>query len=263
MLKSFYMDILRKELNDIYQSQNLNNEILNHKEINRCRNIAENLIHITNGCAVITDASCDHCYIFFGSICSILGISQHYPIEKNIASSDEDMIYNLIHPEDLVEKRMLEYEFFKFINPFTGSEKIHYQATCRIRIKSALKDYIFVDNTTQIICPTPNGKIWLILCTYSLSSDTRWYGTINPSIKNNHSGEIMTLSLNERRRQILTHREKEILLLMKQGKASKQIADILDISINTVNRHRQNILEKLSVANSIEAITAVESMNLW
>jgi DNA-binding CsgD family transcriptional regulator len=60
----------------------------------------------------------------------------------------------------------------------------------------------------------------------------------------------------------LTDREKEILLLIKEGKLSKQIAEILGISIHTVNRHRQNILERLSVGNSVEALTAAISMRL-
>ena len=68
--------------------------------------------------------------------------------------------------------------------------------------------------------------------------------------------------LKERRQNLLTDREKEILRLIKDGKSSKMIAGELGISINTVNRHRQNILEKLSVANSFEAISAAESMRL-
>ena len=72
----------------------------------------------------------------------------------------------------------------------------------------------------------------------------------------------MVFSFSDRRSHILTDREKEILLLIKEGKLSKQIADILEISIHTVNRHRQNILEKLSVGNSIEAVMAAESMRL-
>ena len=52
------------------------------------------------------------------------------------------------------------------------------------------------------------------------------------------------------------------LHLIREGKASKQIAAILGISVNTVNRHRQNIIEKLSVGNSIEAITAATAMKL-
>lgn len=257
------MDILRKELNEIYESQDLCNEILNPAKIERCRQLADSFISISEGCAVITDASCDQCYLYAGALGNILGIFESYPVVKSFASSDEDVIYNRMHPEDLVEKRMLEYEFFKFVNPFSGTEKLNYQATCRIRLKNAADEYILIDNSTQIISPSPAGKIWLILCTYTLASDQKWSGTINPVIKNNHSADLIKLSFNDRKRHILTVREKEILLLIKEGKASKQIAEILDISINTVNRHRQNILEKLSVANSIEAITAVESMNLW
>jgi len=43
---------------------------------------------------------------------------------------------------------------------------------------------------------------------------------------------------------------------------SKEIADTLSISINTVNRHRQNILERLRVNNSIEACRIAEFMGL-
>ncbi len=76
------------------------------------------------------------------------------------------------------------------------------------------------------------------------------------------NGEIIALSFGEKRKRILTEREKEILHLIKDGKPSKIIADLLDISIHTVNRHRQNIIEKLSVGNSIEAITAATAMKL-
>jgi len=35
---------------------------------------------------------------------------------------------------------------------------------------------------------------------------------------------------------------------------SKQIADKLFISVNTVNTHRQRIIEKLNVSNTAEAV---------
>jgi DNA-binding CsgD family transcriptional regulator len=52
---------------------------------------------------------------------------------------------------------------------------------------------------------------------------------------------------------ILSQRELEILKYVGEGFTSKEIADFLSISINTVSRHRQNILEKLNVKNSIKA----------
>ncbi|MCG4719976.1 response regulator transcription factor, partial [Bacteroides intestinalis] len=51
-------------------------------------------------------------------------------------------------------------------------------------------------------------------------------------------------------------------LRINKGKMSKDIAQTLSISINTVNRHRQNILEKLQVNNSIEACRIAKELHL-
>ena len=45
----------------------------------------------------------------------------------------------------------------------------------------------------------------------------------------------------------LTSREVEILQLIAEGKANKQTADELGISIKTVEKHRQNLMSKLDV----------------
>lgn len=76
------------------------------------------------------------------------------------------------------------------------------------------------------------------------------------------TGEIKDFLFEARRNRILTEREKEILNLIREGKPSKQVADILGISIHTVNRHRQNIIAKLSVGNIVEAITAATAMKI-
>ncbi len=46
---------------------------------------------------------------------------------------------------------------------------------------------------------------------------------------------------------ILSKREKEILVLIGQGKTSSEIADVLFISKSTVDTHRRNILRKINV----------------
>jgi DNA-binding NarL/FixJ family response regulator len=52
----------------------------------------------------------------------------------------------------------------------------------------------------------------------------------------------------------LTHREKEILQLLAEGNTTKDISSHLNISIKTVETHRQNIMEKLNV-HSIADLT--------
>ena len=61
---------------------------------------------------------------------------------------------------------------------------------------------------------------------------------------------------------VLTKREKEILLLIRQGFLSKEIAYKLNLSIYTVNNHRKNILAKLNVDNVIEALNRAESFGI-
>jgi DNA-binding NarL/FixJ family response regulator len=50
--------------------------------------------------------------------------------------------------------------------------------------------------------------------------------------------------------QLLTHREREILKLIAEGYRNKEIGQLLCISVNTVEKHRENIMDKLGVHNT-------------
>ncbi|MET7745749.1 response regulator transcription factor [Streptomyces sp. NPDC005385] len=52
--------------------------------------------------------------------------------------------------------------------------------------------------------------------------------------------------------QVLTPREEEVLKLVAEGHSSKEIADMLFISIKTVHRHRANMLHKLGLRDRLE-----------
>ena len=72
---------------------------------------------------------------------------------------------------------------------------------------------------------------------------------------NNQTGEtILDETYEQIDRQLLSPRETDVLRLLAKGKSSKQIADALCISVNTVYRHRQNILSALQVCNTAAAV---------
>jgi len=52
----------------------------------------------------------------------------------------------------------------------------------------------------------------------------------------------------------LSVREKEIFLLFAEGKSTREIAELLFISVKTVNTHKQNILEKLELKSNSDLI---------
>ncbi|MFB7337882.1 MULTISPECIES: response regulator [Streptomyces] len=51
--------------------------------------------------------------------------------------------------------------------------------------------------------------------------------------------------------QVLTPREEEVLKLVAEGHSSKEIAELLFISIKTVHRHRENLLHKLGMRDRL------------
>ena len=56
----------------------------------------------------------------------------------------------------------------------------------------------------------------------------------------------------EQPREVLTPRELQILKLIAEAHSSKEIAQMLVISVKTVERHRANILEKLGMRDRVE-----------
>lgn len=69
-------------------------------------------------------------------------------------------------------------------------------------------------------------------------------------IKNIISEDLIEAKENNYNISILTDRELEIIALIKEGKSSKVIGEILHIALKTVEVHRHNILKKLKLPNS-------------
>ena len=52
----------------------------------------------------------------------------------------------------------------------------------------------------------------------------------------------------------LTAREKQVLQLIAQGRSNKEIASLLDLSVNTVSVHRANLMEKMNIHRTAELV---------
>ena len=54
--------------------------------------------------------------------------------------------------------------------------------------------------------------------------------------------------------ELLTPREREIIQILAEGKTNKEVANILNISVYTVETHRNKILQKLGLHNTAELV---------
>ena len=67
-------------------------------------------------------------------------------------------------------------------------------------------------------------------------------------------GVSRRLFRNQQQRPLLTPRESQILSALGRGQSSKQIAQALDLSVRTVETHRQSIKRKLDLEGQAELI---------
>lgn len=120
-----------------------------------------------------------------------------------------------------------------------------------------------VTESLQVLETDRAGNIWLALCILEISPNQMPPFAVNSQIINTVTGEVFSpLTRYYQSESILTKREVEILNLIARGKLSKEISNQLQISVHTVDIHRQHILEKLNVDNSHEAVRYGLSLGL-
>lgn len=225
--------------------------------LERCRQMASMYARIENSMVVLSDMKSNTSYIYYGKVASELGLSAPDNRTGMIHSIWEEEIFTRIHPDDLPGKHLLELQFFHFLKNVPDRERTDYYIASHIRMRNLSGEYLPVQHRMFYVASHSNGSVWLALCLYNFSADA----TSTSVIVNSANGRVIKPEKQDCD-DILSDREKEILRLIDQGKMSKEIAQTLSISIHTVNRHRQNILEKLHVGNSIEACRVAKGLDL-
>ncbi|HAC21658.1 MAG TPA: hypothetical protein DCF91_06115 [Porphyromonadaceae bacterium] len=123
--------------------------------------------------------------------------------------------------------------------------------------------YVVVIEHVEPIEFDAQGNVWLSRITIDISPIQTPPYNVDFKIINIKTGDIITLDYSSHKnRQLLSKREIEILRLINKGLLSKEISDQLNISVHTVNTHRQRILEKLQANSSIEAIKAASNKGI-
>ncbi|MBV8327497.1 helix-turn-helix transcriptional regulator [Chryseobacterium sp.] len=204
---------------------------------------------IEGAICVLSDMQADKSYIYKSGAALELGMSFHEnPVE--IDSIWEEEMLKKIHPDDRLKKYIHELRFFRLLEAMPAESRSEYSVLSNIRMADKNNEYKWMKHRMFYVYSPYNRKLRLAFCIYNIA--------LKPStipeflIINTVKGEIVAKEKLDYKN-ILTHREREVLQFVGEGYGSKQIADLLSISVNTVSRHRQNILEKLKVKNSTQA----------
>lgn len=152
-------------------------------------------------------------------------------------------VIELIHPDDIDYGLLVRKKIYSILRSFSDAEKMNYKAIHEMRIRNVRGEYIRIIEQEQVLELDKSGNIWLMLSVIDIDANQELEIT-KSHLYNLKTGDQIFIDLSDTLNEPLTNRELEVLRLMKQGLLSKEIADTLQISINTVNSHRQNILLK-------------------
>lgn len=199
--------------------------------------------------SVLSDMQANKSYIYKSAAAAELGLSMgESPTEINTIWEEE--MLKKMHPDDRLKKYIHELRFFKLLDAMEMEQRTAYSVVSKIRMKDKNEEYRWVKHRMFYIYSPYNSKLRLAFCLYNLSLSSS--SAPDFMIINTIKGEVVVKDKLDYKN-ILSPRELEVLKFVGEGYASKEIADLLSISINTVSRHRQNILEKLKVKNSTQA----------
>jgi len=176
--------------------------------------------------------------------------------ESLVQAIDLETHYERIHPDDLafvLETDNLLYEFF---SEMSFEERRNYKLVYDFRTRNSDDIYMRYMHQSIPLEQDKNGRTWLNLvishcimgCTVNVKSQRRLINmkTGKLHLFNELDGEDAGFTL--------TKREREVLVLISQGYDSYNIAHKMEISINTVNNHRQHILQKTRTENATQAV---------
>ena len=175
----------------------------------------------------------------------------YYYVTEDIQASDKLNIEKLVHPEDWEVVRRIDKKVWEFLDTLPEEEKLTYKYIYEMRILDRGK-YVRMIYQTRLLAFKDDN--FLAMGMIDLAPEQSANTSVRFQIKNCLTDEVVPFTIESATDVLLTPREREILALAKEGMFSKEISEKLNISIHTVNRHRQNILEKLQVDNIIEAI---------
>ena len=175
----------------------------------------------------------------------------YYYVTEYIETSQELNIEKLVHPDDLEVVRRIDKKVWEFLDTLPEEEKLTYKYIYEMRVLDRGK-YVRMIYQTRLLAFKDDN--FLAMGMIDLAPEQSANSSVRFQIKNCLTDEVVPFTIESATDVLLTPREREILALAKEGMFSKEISEKLNISIHTVNRHRQNILEKLQVDNIIEAI---------
>lgn len=235
---------------ELWARQQIDSNDVDYSIWNKKRESLKEFSHISQSCIFTVDVFKKRYDFASDNFSTLFGYD---PLRIRTIRKQGDMLEDMIHSDDREQLIKYQVEHGQFIYSLPQEERNDYQQIFQFRVLNAGKRYVNVISRHHVIQKDRNGKAWIIMGNMDIAADQSSLGTVKRIVLNKKTGELVR-PVSASRQKLLTGREREVLLMIRRGLFSKEIADRMNLSLYTVNNHRKNILAKLGADNIMEAI---------
>ncbi|TYB76433.1 response regulator transcription factor [Bizionia myxarmorum] len=181
-------------------------------------------------------------------------------LDKNVLLNEGMRnFWSRIHPEDIeLWLKGLNDLMVYTLEDIPLNKRYRMSYTWNYRFKNEQDDYVnIIQNTTPLEFDAEMKPIMGLAHYTVMDAQVKMPITVSAKLLNDQN-EYETKFFNNYSQSLLTdglsNRERDVIRLLTLNKSSKEIADSLYISPNTVDTHRRNILKKLNISSTGELV---------
>ena len=226
-------------------------------------NSKEQLIEIIDQIASLFSAGLVYYYIFNFETYKFDFVSDGVRIILGIEpeSFTLEYFFSILNPEDIDKMHEKEAVVLDFFNKLSKEEMPLYKASYLMRLRHTDGNYKTILHQSKTINISLEGKIQQVLGIHTDISYLNIHFDHKISFIGNKRQSYFAIEttapcefVENKFKEQFTKREIEILATIAKGNSFTEIADLLDISPNTINTHKKNIMRKAGCKSSPELI---------
>lgn len=257
VIASMIINEIEKKVINILPTSSIEFDEIDYSILEKRKNDWIKLSEVTHSIVLVFDCYTNKFVFVSDNIPKLYGLDS-----RRLFIHGHQPVIEVIHPDDIDYGLLVRKKIYSILRSFSNEEKRNYKAIHEMRIRNMRGEYIRIIEQEQVLELDKSGNIWLMLSVIDVDASHE-SEIIKSHLYNFKTGEQIFIDLSDTLDEPLTNRELEVLRFMKKGLLSKEIAEALKVSINTVNSHRQNILQKLKANNSIEAVNFAQRLGLF
>ena len=167
-----------------------------------------------------------------------------------------DCMDKTIHPEDLPNLATINRIVYDFFYSLPENRRLNGYFTQDFRVQVKPNKTVLINNRGTVLDLTKDGVLRLTLCVISHPTGNKPGNAYIKMTDTNTVYEFIKSAQKfiEVKTQKLTSKATSVLELASNGRSEAQIAEILDISINTVKYHKKRIFTQTGAKNITEAV---------